>query len=246
MTQNHITCIEVITVCKKPGKSIDDTLLSLLPHLKARLIRWHIVDAGISDTYLDRVRRFCVLEQLDVRVSYGHNSGIYPAMNYGIQKSESTHIIFINSGDLLNAKDLLSLYRKLPNDHRIVYIFNHHIKDISFPHLVLKRMQYTLFKYSSIALPSSHNSIIYPSMALKAHPFDEGLNCAADFEQYLALKNDASIVFKHINIMLTVVTRSGFIAQNKANSFKQHISILCRYDRPLACLYWRLRLAINY
>jgi putative colanic acid biosynthesis glycosyltransferase len=239
-------CLEVVTVCKKPGESIQSTFLSLLPHLRLGLIRWHIVDSGLYDDYLNQISQICLVERLDVKISYGFNDGIYPAMNYGIKECSSTHILFINSGDTLNLSDIRPLLDTIYQDHSTVYLFGHYIRDVCPALRFFKNIQYNLFKYSSIALPTSHNSIIYPTNALKRFPFDEHFTCAADFEQFLAIKSSKLFSFVYHNLILTVVSRAGFIANNKQTSFKQHISILSVYKRPLPCAFWRFRLAIHF
>ena len=93
-------------------------------------------------------------------------------------------------------------------------------------------------------MPSSHNSIIYEVKALKRHKFKERYLCAADYEQYLALKKSKHRFVYSKRFKITNINANGFIAKNKIKSYIEYIDINYLYQYHIVSQYWQYRLFI--
>ena len=83
--------ITIITVCFNSGKTIEDTIKSVLKQTYNNY-EYLIIDGGSSDNTLDIIKY----------------NGIYDAMNKGIKLSTGDIIGFINADDMLKDKDVFN------------------------------------------------------------------------------------------------------------------------------------------
>lgn len=86
--------VTIITVCYNSGKTIEQTILSVLGQTYNN-IEYIIVDGGSTDNTLDIVNKY----NKKISVISETDEGIYHAMNKGIMKSSGDIIGIINSDD---------------------------------------------------------------------------------------------------------------------------------------------------
>lgn len=96
--------ISVVTVCLNAAASIEATLRSVLAQDYPNL-EYIVVDGGSSDGTVDLIRRYS--ERIAAFVSEP-DRGVYDAMNKGIGLAGGEYLLFLNAGDVLAAKDVLS------------------------------------------------------------------------------------------------------------------------------------------
>jgi hypothetical protein len=106
------------------------------------------------------------------------DSGIYNAMNKGIQNATKHQILFLNSGDVLHPD--IRLVEELGLDKGFdLHLFGFEIRNtVRMPRMNAWRIW---------SMPTSHQAIIYSSKLLRKFLFDETYRYAADFEHYLRI-----------------------------------------------------------
>ena len=102
--------LSIIIVTKNASRNIRKTLFSLQTNLK-ELISINseiiIVDGESKDDTLAIINEYNYIINIPIYIYIKTAKGIYDAMNYGISKSESEWILFLNSGDTLqNTKQI--------------------------------------------------------------------------------------------------------------------------------------------
>jgi len=122
--------ITVVTVVFNGEKYLEQTIQSVI-NQNYDNIEYIIIDGGSTDSTLDIIRRYN--DQIDYWISEP-DEGIYPAMNKGVALAAGSHIVHINSDDLLlysrsipekiheNINYLFSTYSELDNGKYIVPI----------------------------------------------------------------------------------------------------------------------------
>lgn len=96
--------ISVVTVCYNAVNDIEKTILSVINQTYPN-VEYLIIDGGSTDGTMDVVNRY--KDKIDVIVSEP-DKGIYDAMNKGARKASGDFVQFLNAGDILYNKEVLS------------------------------------------------------------------------------------------------------------------------------------------
>lgn len=99
--------ITIITVCFNSGKTIEDTIKSILKQTHENY-EYLIIDGGSSDNTLDIIKSYEKKFKGKLKYISEKDKGIYDAFNKGIRMASGDIIGFINSDDVLNGKDVFN------------------------------------------------------------------------------------------------------------------------------------------
>ena len=99
--------VTIITVCFNSGKTIEDTIKSVLKQTYENY-EYLIIDGGSSDNTLDIIRSYEKKFKGKLKYISEKDKGIYDAFNKGIRMASGDIIGFINSDDILNGKDVFN------------------------------------------------------------------------------------------------------------------------------------------
>lgn len=171
---------EIITVVKD---DLDGFLLTQ-DSLRIQTFKnfsWHVIDGSSSSSIKDRIN-FNILKK--VRYTYLPPNGIYHAMNFGISKTESDWLWFLNAGDLLANINSTSLVEAKIRQHgaydALGFTVNHIDADtfiwgITTP--AIEEIAGTPFKICAI----NHQGFIAKTKSInEVGCFDENLHSVAD------------------------------------------------------------------
>ena len=104
---NDIKIITIITVTKNCETTIEDTLNSI-EKIKSENIEYIIIDGLSTDKTLKIIRS--KIRIIDKLISES-DTGIYNAMNKGINISKGDYIVFLNGDDLFKTENFGSLLK---------------------------------------------------------------------------------------------------------------------------------------
>lgn len=96
--------ISVVTVCLNTANTIKETVNSVLEQSYGNL-EYVIVDGMSTDGTLEIIREY--ERSCGVKVISDKDSGLYNAMNKGIDLCSGDYILFLNSGDILADKHVV-------------------------------------------------------------------------------------------------------------------------------------------
>jgi glycosyltransferase involved in cell wall biosynthesis len=166
--------LSIITINKDNRAGLQKTIDSLR-NLQVRDFQWICIDSASADGSAKLANQF--KSNSDIVISE-KDSGIYHAMNKGIQKAVGNYILFLNSGDTLSSK-ISSLEFMQAVEGNDLALFGFEIRN------TLRTPRSNSWRFWS--MPTSHQAIVYSKELLKKQPFDESYRFAADFEHYLRI-----------------------------------------------------------
>jgi glycosyltransferase involved in cell wall biosynthesis len=106
--------VTVVTVNYNNKQGLINTVNSVLKQTKRSDIQHIIVDGNSTDGSLEYLRQ--VESKIDIAV-YGNDSGVYEAMNRGIDLASSNFTIFMNSGDCFNEPTVVEEFLEVANEN---------------------------------------------------------------------------------------------------------------------------------
>ena len=112
--------LSIITPTLNSEKTITRFLESIPPKLKD-FIEIVIVDGGSEDGTLRILRKY--ENSLDINYRSEKDSGIYEAMNKGVERCTGQYLLFLNSDDWVESQSLVELLDVLRNTNFDVYTF---------------------------------------------------------------------------------------------------------------------------
>jgi glycosyltransferase involved in cell wall biosynthesis len=196
--------ISVVTIVRNDVSQIKSTIESVV-RIKNQHIEYILIDGNSSDGTLEVINQF--VNQIDLIISED-DSGIYHAMNKGLQLATGESIIFMNSGDIFHADfnfdQLLSLnflVSKVVIGRSIQYFKNDCYLRTSDDKVDLL-----------IANPP-HQSVLIPKSFYKVHPYDETLQIAADYYWIIEAMNVCG--FEIVDDIISKFSLGGRSSSNK-------------------------------
>ena len=100
--------LSIITVCRNEFSRIHGTLDSVI-NQSDTAFEWIVVDGASTDGTLNLLQSH---QQHISRLISEPDEGLYEAMNKGIQAASGQYVIFLNAGDRLENRDVVTKFRK--------------------------------------------------------------------------------------------------------------------------------------
>ena len=212
-------CVNLIT---STLENVSDQDSSIVEHI--------VIDGNSTDG------TFEVLNQQKEKLAYfvsEHDSGIYDAMNKGIQAATGEWILFLNAGDVFHEKlDLATIKFEWPNNAEFVV----------FPFVIEGDFQPRLPDLTvRFGMPTSHQAMLISSRIAKQFKLNSKYKVAADYEFFLRrkmLNNDCVYVE---NIILSRVLPGGYSAENLNTMRREYQKIIFDHlgtFKALAYYFW--------
>ncbi len=176
MTSKLIT---IITVTKNCETTIEDTLNSI-EKIKSENIEYIIIDGLSTDKTLKIIRS--KIRIIDKLISES-DTGIYNAMNKGINISKGDYIVFLNGDDLFKTENFGSLLKILETKKHDIICGRTQVISNTNKEVILKPEPWKLLFFNSIPHPSS----FVRRKIFKKYIFDENYTIASDYKFFLTL-----------------------------------------------------------
>ncbi len=233
--------ISIVTVVFNSERYLEETILSVINQSYDN-IEYIIIDGGSSDGTLDIIKKY------ENKINYWlseKDSGIYEAMNKGIDLVTGDWVNFVNSSDTLNKNAYDVIFDQLVNCwHQCdVVAFGYSFFKINSKGILSKVERIPSLK-KKWKMPSSHNTIIYKADVLREYKFNLSFQCASDFDQINRINRTKKICKN--NFILSNQRIDGFIVKNKFQSFLEYIQICWQGNNKIYTPYLLGRLALIY
>ena len=223
--------ISIITVTYNASNCIG-RLIGSLEQQTVNDFEWLVVDGGSSDETVQMVKS-AQLERINV--SSESDSGIYDAMNKGIDRASGDWLLFINADDQLYG-DALSraeeILIKLNSDVQVACFSSLEYDDQGNFLSILDANPALLYFGNSIPHPSA---FIRRSF-MKINKYESNYKIAADYYFFLKVKRLMSQAFFVSEIVLSKHFRGGQSSNQKLSLFETHIVRKKLLGRTLASL----------
>lgn len=173
--------ISVITVCRNAEKLIESTIRSVLQQ-NYDSIEYIIIDGASTDGTLDIIK--CYEQNISKWMSE-KDSGIYAAMNKGLDMATGDIVCFMNAGDRFADSEVLekiALHAEKCRDAALIYghVVWYSDDDVDFKVLATPNVSIHSIKRGTMPC---HQAQFYLGEALSLR-FDEKINYIADYDLF--------------------------------------------------------------
>jgi glycosyltransferase involved in cell wall biosynthesis len=223
--------ISIITVVYNEVSTIENTLRSVAA-LTYPNMEYILVDGGSNDGTLEIVKQY---ENQIAKWITGPDSGLYDAMNKGIDISTGDYLWFINAGDEPAAPDILeNVFQTRPLAD--VYYGQTMVIDQHNNEIGLRRLsppEHLTWKHFRHGMLVSHQSFIASRQVTKT--YDLRYHFSADYDWCLfALKKANQI--KNTKLVLSRFRDGGLTKQNIFAGLKERFHIMTKYYGLLSAI----------
>lgn len=203
------TKISIITINYNNLDGLRATLESVFTQID-NSFEYIVIDGGSNDGSLDLIQSYC--DRFHFWCSE-EDSGIYNAINKGLEKATGEYVLILNSGDLLHSDiTLKEALLHLQTGEDIIY-GNSLLVNGSFGDRILispSILNFNFFKNNGL---NHQNVFIRKSLYQEKGHYDESLRIASDWKFMLeALSKGAS--YKHIDMIVCNYDESGISSKN--------------------------------
>ena len=216
--------ISVVTVCLNTVGTIKETIESVLGQTYGNL-EYVIVDGMSTDGTLEIIREYESTQ--GVKTVSGKDSGLYNAMNKGIDLCTGDYILFLNSGDVFADKNVVSdvvtricgdgisggenragggcLDGATPDKNLMPDIVYCNVTKIYQDQNITERYpgKHTVFKLLMMGKMPCHQGIFTKTSILKRFRFDESYKICADFDFLLrCVRGHVRMQYADVNVSI--------------------------------------------
>ena len=253
---DNLPLISIVTVVYNDVKNIEKTILSVI-NQSYPYIEYIVIDGNSTDGTFNIINKYS--DKLAYIISEP-DSGIYYAMNKGMEKASGEWIHFLNSGDIYCNPDVLSAVFNTkescltpPGSDGSRYADNelaHEDTDLIYGDIVLK------YPFGTVRMDCSpdngeHSLVRHPCCFIKAsvmkkYKYDTQYKISADTCFFNVCKNN-NHRFKYIPLCITVFdSYSGLSSKNKLNSYIEDMQISKVKNNSIKWLKGYIKSYISY
>ncbi len=211
--------ISVVTVCLNAVLTIEKTIQSVICQ-DYKDMEYIIIDGQSVDGTLEVIRKYKSIN--GVKIITEKDTGLYNAMNKGIDVCSGDYVVFLNSGDVLIDSEVLSkiagqIEEKTINGKTAGLVYGNVIKIYECGSRMEKYPgRYTVFKLLMMGKMPCHQAIFTKLDVLRKYRFDESYKICADFDFLLRCLHDR-IRMEYIDVDVSKVDCVMGISSQKAN-----------------------------
>ena len=224
--------ISVVTIVYNDVVNIEHTLKNVIGQTAIDKIEYIVVDGASDDGTSEIIRRF---QPRLARYICEPDTGIYNAMNKGIDAATGEYLIFINSGDKFSAKDTIEkvigcIGNEVPD---VVYGHYREVSDNKHDSRVIPCRNSDKIWYGPVA---AHQSTLYRLEHLRNNGlrYDETYKIAADYKLTAQAIKTAQNILK-TDICISDFDISGVSSKNQdlglkeANKVRREVFKWCKF-----------------
>lgn len=213
--------LSIITINYNNASGLKKTIESVLCQTSSEL-EYIIIDGGSTDSscqvIIDKrlvINGITEFNGIQVTCISEPDTGIYNAMNKGIQKSKGEYVQFLNSGDCLIAKDVTEkMLKTLPDNCSIFY--GNMLKQMPKGRILRDTCEegnLTMLTFYNGSLNHSP-ALIKRSLFEQYGLYDERLKIVSDWKWYLKVIGIYNESVKYINMDISLFDMTGISTVN--------------------------------
>ena len=197
--------ISIITVVYNRVATIEQTISSVVNQTYPNL-EYIVIDGGSTDGTVDIIKKY--EENIAYWVSE-KDSGIYDAMNKGVQAATGDYIEFIGSDDCLCSYDVVAKVAEEIDDETDILSCSIYAVDEAHCTEIIINNSYAANKNTYHGEMIPHPGMFSRRVLLKKYPFDTKYKIASDYKFFLLCYYDDKVRFKFVDFPVVYFSRGG-------------------------------------
>ena len=177
--------ISIITINLNMKSGLENSIKSLISQNQKNNIEYIVVDGLSSDGSQDVIEQY--KGYIDV-IKIEKDTGIFNAMNKGVELSTGEYIYFLNSGDEFTSNNVLKkVIEEINQDNSLHDVYSGDVATFRFG------------KYIGIANVSpwiAHQSAFVKTLLMKEYKFDSNFKIFGDLDFWRRLYNDKKFTYQ--------------------------------------------------
>ncbi len=205
--------VSIITTCFNSDKAIAYCLHSVFSQTYKN-IEHILIDGGSKDSTVEILKKHKLKKK---KIIIAKNTGIYEAINLGVNKSSGDYILVLNSDDILNSKYTIeNLIKIIKKNKALVYLgdviyFNKTSFNKAIRYYSAEKFKTWQFIFGN--MPPHPGAVIHKSIAKKVL-YSDKYKIASDFNFFLETLYVKKIPYKYINLLITRMRTGGISGKN--------------------------------
>ena len=184
--------ISIITVHLNDFSGLEQTSQSLRVLGEQTGVQWIVIDGASTPANDEQQEVLDSTRLLSDEFVSEPDSGIYEAMNKGVNLAKEQYLLFLNAGDRLHPEFDMEGLLRIHEQTRPDLIWGSY--DESGKHNRLSNIQPRNKKWLWWGMPTSHQAILFRRESLTRDPYDENLKIAGDYDLVLKMVNSGAAI----------------------------------------------------
>ena len=230
-------------MCLNAADTIEKTVLSVLSQTYEN-IEYIVMDGQSVDSTLDILKKY--ESDSKVRIFSGKDTGLYNAMNKGIDACSGDYVIFLNSGDLFADNQVLeNAVSKIQFNSEIncgELFYGNVIRSYDGESKLEKYPgKYVVFRLLMMGKMPCHQGIFTGIDTMRKYRFDESYKICADFDFLMrCLRGHVRMAYLDVNVSI-VDCVNGISSQDmNLEQMRAEDDRSIRHNYPL--FFWMMRI----
>ena len=215
--------ISVITINYNNINGLRQTIDSVI-NQTCKDFEYLIIDGGSEDGSIDILKEYA--QSITYWVSE-RDSGIYNAMNKGIERAQGEYCIFMNSGDYFYNNNVLDSVLSMLNGADFYTGKYQAIRSNEAP-IIQNPPQYVNLAFL-LKGTLCHQATFIKTSLLKYRPYNESYKIVSDWEEFLFEFMYNQRFYQPLPILISVFNLEGISSKNNALAQKERKAIINSY-----------------
>jgi glycosyltransferase involved in cell wall biosynthesis len=226
--------ITVITVNYNHSDLLEKTIQSVINQNYA--VEYIVIDGGSTDDSLQMIKNY----ESHIHWVSEKDTGIYNAMNKGIQRATGEWICFLNSGDIFVDSESLGKIAEGINS-------SDEKPDIVYGNILIRKGDGTYWEKVAKEpcnlhrMFFCHQSAFVQTEILRKYRFDEHYKMSADLKFFKQCYRD-KYRFRHLNFPVVIYDTSGISNIDREKGLRENIAVIKEMDKGFEKLLFLARI----
>jgi len=230
--------VSVITVVYNNVSIIESTIQSVLAQSSSEY-EYIIIDGGSNDGTLDLIRKY---EQRLTHFISEPDTGIYNAMNKGVEAANGHYCVFMNSGDVFVDENIIDSFVDVLKRKEDDIVYGDVLTTTGNGQTALKKAESPGNKHR---MYFCHQSVFAATSLLKKYPFDESYKMSADFKFFKQCYNNGHR-FKYVPLPVAIFNLQGMSKVQRLKGLRENIRVIMENDHGIEKMRLLFRIFPSY
>ena len=223
--ENEYPKISIITVSYNAVATIEQTILSVINQTYEN-IEYIIIDGGSTDGTVNIIKKY---EKKNIDWISESDSGIYNAMNKGVEMATGNYIQFLGADDALSEINVIEKVGKILLENQNIDILSGTVWTVD-EKTHMQRIWDNCVDDKKIdeGYLINHQGMFTKRSVLKKYPFNEKYKIVSDYEFILKTYFDKDIKYKYISLPVAFYSMAGISATDNSRIL-EHIEVMKKF-----------------